>query len=136
MNTGVAILMIWLLSGAVLVKLWTAWPRLPDRVATHFGLSLQPDGWSSKGKLAAVILIAVLGQAALATFVLLHMAGAAWPIGLIMPVVNIVLVSVFWQTINYNVDGTRLQPAWILGPLILLLAGMVLVNQLLHYYGR
>ena len=133
MNTGVAILMIWLLSGAVLVKLWTAWPRLPDRVATHFGLSLQPDGWSSKGKLAAVILIAVLGQAVLATFVLLHMAGAAWPTGLIMLVVNVVLVSVFWQTINYNAEGTRFRPAWILGPLILLLAAMVLLNQVLHF---
>jgi hypothetical protein len=125
--------MIWMLSGAVLVKLWTAWPKLPDRVATHFGVSLQPDGWSSKGKLAAVILIAVVGQAALATFVLLLMAGAAWPTGLIMLVVNIVLVSVFWQIINYNAEGTRFQPAWILGPLILLLAGMVLLNQLLHY---
>ena len=133
MNTSVAILMIWLLSGAVLVKLWTAWPRLPDRVATHFGLSLQPDGWRSKGKLAAVILIAVLGQAALATFVLLRVVGAAGPIELIMLVVNIVLVSAFWQTINYNVDGTRFQAAWILGPLILLLAGMVLLNQVLRF---
>jgi hypothetical protein len=125
--------MIWMLCGALLVKLWTAWPKLPDRVATHFGLSLQPDGWSSKGKLAAVILIAVLGQAALATFVLLHMAGAARPTGLIMLVVNIVLISVFWQIINYNAEGSRFQPAWILGPLILLVAGMVLLNQLLHY---
>ena len=135
MNTTVAILMIWMLCGAVLVKLWTAWPRLPDRVATHFGLSLQPDGWSSKGKLAAVILIAVLGQAALATVVLLHMAGAARPTGLIMLVVNIVLVSTFWQVINYNAEGTRFQAAWILGPLILLLAGVVLLSQVLHFYG-
>jgi len=125
--------MIWVLCGAVLVKLWTAWPRLPDRVATHFGLSLQPDGWSSKGKLAAVILIAVLGQAALATFVLLHMAGAARPTGLIMLVVSIVLVSVYWQTISYNAEGARFQPAWILGPLILVLAAMVLLNQVLHF---
>jgi hypothetical protein len=131
----VAILVIWMLCGAVLVKLWTAWPRLPDRVATHFGLSLQPDGWSSKGKLAAVILIAVLGQAALATVVLLHMAGAARPTGLIMLVVNIVLVSTFWQVINYNAEGTRFQAAWILGPLILLLAGVVLLSQVLHFYG-
>ena len=131
MNTSVAILMIWLLSGAVLVKLWTAWPRLPDRVATHFGLSLQPDGWSSKGKLAAVILIAVLGQAALATFLLLRVGSAARPIGLIMQVVNIVLVSAYWQAINYNTEGTRFRPAWVLGPLILLFA-VVLLYQLLH----
>ena len=136
MNTSVAILMIWMLCGAVLVKLWTAWPRLPDRVATHFGLSLQPDGWSSKGKLAAVILIAVLGQAALATFVLLHVAGAARPTGLIMLVVNVVLVSVFWQVINYNAEGRKLQMAWMFGPLILAGIVMVLLSQLLHYYGR
>jgi hypothetical protein len=90
-------------------------------VATHFGLSLQPDRWGSKGALAAVILIAVLGQAALATFVLLLVAGTAGPIELIMLVVNAVLVSVFWQVINYNAEGRQLQPAWMFGPLILLL---------------
>jgi len=123
--------MIWVLCGAVLVKLWTAWPRLPDRVATHFGLSLQPDGWSSKGKLAAIILIAVLGQAALATFLLLRVGSAARPIGLIMQVVNIVLVSAYWQAINYNTEGTRFRPARMLGPLIVFFA-MVLLYQLLH----
>jgi hypothetical protein len=138
MNTRVAIPVIWTLSGAVLIKLWSAWPRLPGRVATHFGASLQPNGWSSKGALAAIILIAVLGQAVLATFVLLRVAGAAGPAGVMLLLVNMVLVSAMWQTINYNAEGSRFEPVWMFGPIIVLLTAitLVLARGLFHYYRR
>lgn len=136
MNTRVVIPVIWTLTGALLIKLAAAWPRLPDRVATHFGANLQPNGWGSKGALAAMILVAVPGQAALATFVLLRVGGAASPAGLILLVVNVVLVSAMWQTVNYNVDGRRFEPVWMFGPIIVLLATMVLARWLFHYYRR
>ena len=138
MNTRLLILVIWTLSGALLIKLARAWPTLPGRVATHFGVRLQPDGWSSKGVLAAMILVAVLGQAALATFVLLHVDGAASPAGVVLLVVNVALVSALWQTINYNAKGTQFQPAWIFGPIIVLLAAiaLALAGGLLHYHWR
>lgn len=136
MNTSLAILVIWTLSGALLIKLAAAWPRLPDRVATHFGVTLQPNRWGSKGALAAIILVAVLGQAVLATFVLLRVDSAASPAGIVLLVVNVVLVSAMWQTINYNAEGTPLQPVWMFGPIVVLLAALALARGLFHYYRR
>jgi len=125
-NTGLTIVVIWTLSGALLIKLAAAWPRLPERVATHFGVTLQPNRWGSKGALAAMIVIAVLGQAALATFVLLHVDSAASPAGVVLLLVNVALVSALWQTINYNAQGSPFQPVWIFGPIIVVLAAIAL----------
>lgn len=138
MNTRLAIPVIWTLSGALLIKLAAAWPRLPDRVATHFGASLQPNRWGSKGALAAIIVVAVLGQAALATFVLLRVDGAASPAGVVLLVVNVALVSAMWQTINYNAKGSPFQPIWMFGPIIVLLAAitLALARGLFHFYQR
>jgi hypothetical protein len=120
-SVSLVLSVIWILSGALIVKLLSAWDQLPDRVAVHFNTALQPNGWSSKRGLAATVLIAVLGQTALATFVLLRVAGATGMIGPILLIVNIVLVSALWQTINYNAEGTPLRLSWFLVPLIVLL---------------
>jgi len=127
---------IWILSGALVVKLLGVWERLPDRVAVHFGMAMQPNGWSSKSGLAAIVLIAVLGQAALATFVLLRVGSAAGQIAPVLVLVNFVLVSAFWQTLNYNVEGARFQPLWLFVPLILLFASLTLftVKLMLDFY--
>jgi uncharacterized membrane protein len=37
-----------LLIAAMAVQLWVYYPRLPDPMATHFGLHGQADGWSSR----------------------------------------------------------------------------------------
>jgi hypothetical protein len=113
---------MWILSGALIVKLLSAWDQLPDRVAVHFDAAMQPNGWSSKRGLAAIVLIGVVGQAALATFMLLRVASATGLSGPILLIVNVVLVCAFWQTINYNTKGTPLQLVWLLGPVIVLLA--------------
>jgi hypothetical protein len=113
---------IWILSGALIVKLLSAWEQLPDRVAVHFNAALQPNGWSSKRSFAAFVLMAMLGQVALPTFVLLRVASAAGMIGPILLICNIVMVSVLWQTINYNAEGTPLRLVWLIGPVIVLLA--------------
>ena len=85
MNLQVAIFTIWMPCGVALVKLGTAPPKPPHRVATHFGLSLLLDRKRSEGGLAAILVIAVLGQAAPATFVLLRVAQRRRPIGLLSP---------------------------------------------------
>ena len=78
-------LTIWMPCGVALVMLWAARSKPPHRVATHFGLSLLLDRKRSEGGLAAIFVIAVLGQAALATFVLLRVAQRRRPIGLLAP---------------------------------------------------
>ena len=136
MTAKLVLSVIWILSGALVVKLLGVWERLPDRVAVHFGMAMQPNGWSSKSGLAAIVLIAVLGQAALATFVLLRVGSAAGQIAPVLVLVNFVLVSAFWQTLNYNVEGARFQPLWLFVPLILLFASLTLftVKLMLDFY--
>ena len=124
MNTKLVIPAIWILAGTLVIKLWTAWNQLPDRVAVHFGISMQPNGWSSKNALAATVLLAVLGQASLATWLILYISSASGMIAVIQLVVSAVLVSAFWQVINYNTRGTPFQAMWVLVPVVLLFAGI------------
>ncbi len=45
------------------------WPRLPDRIPTHFGPGGQPDAWSNKGTFAVYgILVMAAGMLALFSF--------------------------------------------------------------------
>lgn len=127
MNPKLAILFIWTSSTALVVKLLTAWDALPARVAVHFGLDMQPNGWSSKNALAAMVLVAVLGQAALTTFLLLGVGNPPGLIALMLTVVNVVLVSAFWQVIRYNVNGTPLRPLWMFLSVAAVLASVAVV---------
>ena len=138
MNARLLIPVIWMLAGALIVKLWSAWDYLPDRVAVHFGMSMQPNGWSSKGTLAVTVILAVAGQAALATWLVLRLHNASNVIAAVQLVVSIVLVCAFWQVINYNAKGLQVQPLWILVPMVLLFATITLffVRLLFHYYWR
>ena len=139
MNARLAIPVIWGLAGALLLKLWNAWDQLPSRVAVHFGLSLQPNGWSSKGALAVIIALAVVGQAALATWLILRVTSASGIMAPVQLVVSLVLVCAFWQVINYNAKGAQFQPLWILVPMVVLLAtiaALLLLQMKFHYYRR
>ncbi len=52
-----------LLSGWLVVETAFLWPRLPGRVAVHFGLSGEPNGWSTPSQFLMMIavMLAVLG---------------------------------------------------------------------------
>jgi uncharacterized membrane protein len=137
MNSKLIIPAIWTLAGALVIKLWTAWSQLPDRVAVHFGISMQPNGWSSKGTLAATMLLAVVGQASLATWLIFRISSVSGMIAVIQLVVSAVLVSAFWQVINFNTRGTPFQAMWVLLPMVLLFATItVFLLNLVFRYSR
>jgi hypothetical protein len=139
MNPRLVIPVMWILAGAFLVKLRAAWSRLPERVAVHFGTDFEPNGWSSKATLAAAVLIAVPGQGALATFLLLRAgSSASGPMAVILLIVCAVLVGASWQTINYNANGTPFQALWVFVPTIMLSASIpvFLVKLIFDYYRR
>jgi Protein of unknown function (DUF1648) len=138
MTARYVLAVIWVLTGALLVKLWSAWGQLPGRVAVHFGMAMQPNGWSSKSALAAIVLITVLGQAALATLLILRVGNAAGLIAPVLLLVNVVLVCAFWQTIKYNAEGTPFQSLWMFVPMIVLFASITvfLAKMLFEYYRR
>jgi hypothetical protein len=61
-------MMIWILAAAIVNTLWTLWcaQNLPTRVATHFGLGGNPDGWMSRKSFA---LFGILFPPAMAVFI-------------------------------------------------------------------
>jgi hypothetical protein len=138
MNVRIAIPVIWTLTGALLFKLLGAWDQLPDCVAVHFGAAMQPNGWSSRSALAAIVLCAVVGQASLATWLILRVGNTAGMIAPVLVVINAVLVSAFWQTIKFNAEGTPFQPLWMFVPMIVLFGSLTvfMVNLMLNYYRR
>jgi len=138
MSVKLAIPMIWCLAAAVLLRLMSAWDSLPDRVAVHFGLKMQPNGWSSKRTLVALVVVAVVGHAALATWLLLHIGFLGPMFPLTQAVTSVVLVCSFWQVINYNAEGTPFRASWVLGPVVLLLvlAGAFALNLTSQVHGR
>ena len=136
MNTNVILGAIWILSSALVIKLLTSWDELPERMAVHFGFDMQPNGWSGKPVFAAAVVVPALGEAALASWILVRLGSSAGFAGLILLVVNLVMVCVFWQVINYNTQGTPFRSGWVLLPLIMLfgvVAAVVMSQTTRHH---
>jgi uncharacterized membrane protein len=135
-----------LITFALLVALAAyVYPQLPaDRVATHFNIAEQPDGWQSRDEFFAMF----LGLAAL--FVILDLIavivatrepliafgrwGARWQIdpgrglvytGLALALMNLIFIAALWDIGWFNTRGVHAFPLslffWILVPLIVLL---------------
>lgn len=138
MTAKLAIPLIWAMNAALLLRLWNTWDRLPERVAVHFGISMQPNGWSSKSGMLIAVIAVTLGQAALASWLILRLGTA---VGLMTPVqllVSVTLVCAFWQMISYNADGKPFQPLWVIAPMVLLFATITvfMVSLVFRFYRR
>jgi hypothetical protein len=63
--------MVWMIGAAILNTLWTLWcvQFLPPRVATHFGLGGQADGWMSRKGYAWFSILFPLALSAFIVFI-------------------------------------------------------------------
>lgn len=120
MSEKISIAVIWSMATAVLTRLASSWTLLPERVVTTFGVGSEATGWGSREALLVSVLMAVVGQAALATFLILRLARAVRFLPLVQATVSLVLVCGFWQVINYNAYHVPVQSLWVLGPVALL----------------
>lgn len=131
------------LAAAVAFSLWAA-PQLPERVATHWGVSGEPDGWSSKTTLLAMMpLIAVgvtllmlvlpkidprkaswaqhggtywtLVNLMLAFFALLHVMTVGYNIGWAIDISTMVVAAVGLLFAAIGNLMTRMRPNWFMG---------------------
>lgn len=121
MSAKLAIPVIWGLAVALFLRLLSAWDELPSRVAVHFGISMQPNGWSSKRALAWMVLLGVAGQATLATWLTINFGQSSGMIAPVQLAVTTLLVCVFWQVIRFNAYQRPFRAIWIVGPLLLML---------------
>lgn len=138
-----------LLTFALLVALAVYWyPQLPaDRLAVHFNIAEQPDGWQARKEflmqffgLAAllvvwnVIVVIVATREPLMAFGRwgtrwrLDPARGLWYTGLALALTNVILMAVLWDIAWFNTRGTHAFPLslllWITLPLIVLIVGL------------
>jgi uncharacterized membrane protein len=119
MIAKLAISATWILASALLFRLLSVWDQLPERVAVHFGRSLQPDGWSRKSIMAWLIALLVVGHATLTTWLLLTHAQGNGMLATIQLATATVFFSVSWQMITFNIKGKPLKAVWIVLPVLL-----------------
>lgn len=121
MIAKLAISAVWILASALLFRLLSVWDQLPERVAVHFGRSLQPDGWSRKSIMAWLVVLIVVGHAAFTTWLVLTHGQRNGMIATIPLVTATAFFSVFWQMITFNTEGKPLKAVWIILPVLLVL---------------
>jgi hypothetical protein len=117
-----AIAAIWTMGAALLIRLMSVWDQLPQRVAVHFGIAMQPNGWASRSTMALLMVLVVVGHAVLATWLILNFGGRSPMIGPIQMTVAAVMLSAFWQVISFNAEGKPFQSLWIVLSVLLMLA--------------
>ncbi|HEY1526131.1 MAG TPA: DUF1648 domain-containing protein [Candidatus Angelobacter sp.] len=124
MIAKLAISVIWTLAAALLLRLLRVWDELPERVAVHFGISMQPNGWSRRSTMALLVVLVVVGHAALATWMILTLGPAGGIAAAIHLVTATVFFSVFWQMITFNIEGKPLKAIWIILPVLLVVGSI------------
>jgi Protein of unknown function (DUF1648) len=103
----VLILLPWIGAAALMAKFISSWNELPERVATHFGLTGEPNGWMNKRPLVAIMIV-----------VTLLVCGGTIPLMMIDPrksagaiptvlLSSAAVIGAFWEMIDYNVTGEK-----------------------------
>ena len=127
------------------------YPQLPaDRVATHFNLAEQPDGWQARDEflimfLGIAALVAVLDVIAVIVatrepLIAFGRWGGSWRIdpergliyaGIAFAVTNLIFIAALWDIGWFNTRGVHAFPLsaffWVLIPLLALLVGLFFV---------
>lgn len=104
-----ATVFVWAALPAEAILYATSWNQLPERVATHFNLANQPNGWMSReGSLAFSLFVATF-VAWIAAWVLSRVKkpdAAAWGLLALFYVIQGTLLWAENSTIAYNVEGS------------------------------
>jgi uncharacterized membrane protein len=135
MIAELAIWVVWILASALMFRLLSVWDQLPERVAVHFGVSLQPDGWGRKSTMALLIVLVVVGHAVFTTWLVLRHGQGNEIVATILLATATILFSVFWQAITFNISGKPLKAIWIVLPVLLIVgATAALLSRILFLH--
>ena len=103
--------MLWLALPLTGLQYWSVWDQLPARMATHFGVSGQPNGWMARDpSLIFAMVVTVLVLVAL-TWALTRVRKPdvlAWSLLAMLYVVMGALFSINAAVLNYNIAGRPL----------------------------
>jgi uncharacterized membrane protein len=135
MIAELAISVVWILASALMFRLLSVWDQLPERVAVHFGASLQPDGWGRKSTMALLIVLVVVGHAVFTTWLVLTHGQGSEIVATILLATATILFSVFWQAITFNISGKPLKAIWIVLPVLLIVGAIAaLLSRILFLH--
>ncbi len=100
--------MLWLALPLTALQYWSVWDQLPGRMATHFGVAGQPNGWMSREtSLIFAMVVTTLVLVAL-TWTLTRVRKPdvlAWSLLAMLYVVMGALFNVNVAMLNYNLHG-------------------------------
>ena len=103
--------MLWLALPLTALQYWSVWEQLPARMATHFGVSGQPNGWMTREtSLIFALVVTTLVLVAL-TWALTRVRKPdvlAWSLLAMLYVVMGALFSINVAVLNYNLYGRPL----------------------------
>lgn len=100
--------LLWLAVPVAALRLLTVWHRLPPRLATHFDLAGNPNGWMPPNTFLLFILVSVAVTAAIATFAMMRASqpdASAWTLLGFLYVVTSILYGAADGIVNYNLYG-------------------------------
>jgi hypothetical protein len=107
----------WIGTAALMAKFASSWNEVPERVATHFGISGEPNGWMNKGPLAAVLVV-VAGALCGSTIPVMSTKGKSDGAIFTLLLSAAAVVGGFWEMIDYNVTGEKFRILRAMLPLI------------------
>jgi hypothetical protein len=99
---------LWLAVPVAAMRLFTVWDRLPMRLATHFDLAGQPNGWMSPNGFLVFILVTITAIAAISTIAAYRASQpdlCAWTLLGFFYVVAGILYGAADGIVNYNLHG-------------------------------
>jgi hypothetical protein len=100
--------LLWLALPLTAFQFWTVWNELPARMASHFGVAGQPNGWMSRETLVIFSLVLLTFLLAAFTWALTRVRkpdALAWSLLAMFYVVMGVLVSVNCSVLKFNLYG-------------------------------
>ena len=97
----------WIGAAALMAKFVSSWNELPERIATHFGISGEPNGWMNKGPLTAVMIVVVVAICGSTIPVVLTPAKQSSGGVFTLLLASAAVVGAFWEMIDYNVSGEK-----------------------------
>ncbi len=103
--------MLWLALPLTALQYWSVWDQLPARMATHFGVSAQPNGWMARDTslIFALVVTALVLLSLTWALTRVHKPDVlAWSLLATFYVVMGALFSVNVAVLNYNLRGVPL----------------------------
>ena len=108
----------WLALPILVLDFGSVWQRLPERMATHFDLAGQPNGWMSREEAVVVMLGISTAVLIIATWIASRVKEAdatAWGLIALFYIIQGTLIYAAQSMIDFNLHGTPVHP----GPVLL-----------------